>query len=373
VKRSGSIIHRRGSWYARVRYTDPVTGQTRDLSKAFPTKAAARQQKDVWLREPDEAGLDAVRKSRATFADFGAWFKAHYLVPPTYTADGQKVHGLRSLRSADLHFRTAMAHFGSRALREIRHSDLRTFRLHRLQTPTRLGRTRTLATVNREMAMARRMFRVARKEGWITRDPFEEGDSLISLARERERERILTRDEEERLLAACSHDSRRRLRPLIIAALDTGCRQGELLKLAWSDIDFDRGLLTIRAFNTKTMRERTVGITPRLRTELIVLRPGKPEPDTRVFGMTDKAWFTAERAWTTARRIAGLLDVRFHDLRHTAASRLAQKMSLSEVGKILGHREPRTTWRYANTDETTLARAVEILHAFSGERSADAK
>jgi hypothetical protein len=42
-------------------------------------------------------------------------------------------------------------------------------------------------------------------------------------------------------------------------------------------------------------------------------------------------------------------------------------MSLSDVGKLLGHREPRTTWRYANTDDTTLARAVEILHAFSSD------
>ena len=81
--------------------------------------------------------------------------------------------------------------------------------------------------------------------------------------------------------------------------------------------------------------------------------------------MTDHAWFSAKRAWTSARREAGLFDLRFHDLRHTAASRLAQKMSLSEVGKLLGHREPRTTWRYANTDETTLMRAVDILHAFS--------
>jgi integrase len=363
--RSGSIAFRRGSWYARLIYTDPTTGQRRDISKACESKAAARQQKDAWLREFDDGGAESLLRSRATFAEFAEWFKATYLVEASYTPDGQKEHGLRSLRSAEINFRTVTTHFGSRRIREIRHSDLRAFRLQRLNTPTRNGTKRSLATVNREMAMARRMFRVARKEAWIARDPFDEGDSLISLARERERERILTRAEEERLLAACAHPSRRHIHPLVVAALDTGCRQGELLKLVWSDVDLDRRIITIRAFNSKTMRERIVGITPRLHAALTSLRTRRTRPGDRVFGMTDHAWFCAKRVWTSARREAGLLDVRFHDLRHTAASRLAQKMSLSEVGKLLGHREPRTTWRYANTDETTLTRAIDILHAFS--------
>lgn len=366
MKIYGTVLQKRGNWLARVRFTD-AAGQTRELSKAFASKSAARQQKDAWLRELDDTGFDALQKSRATFTEFAAWFKTVYLVPPVYTADGHKVEGLRSLRSAELHFRTVVNHFGSRALRDIRHADLRSFRLVRLQTPTRAGKGRTLATVNREMSMARRMFRVARKEGWITRDPFEEGDSLISLAREKERERVLTRAEETRLLNACDNAARRHLRPLIIAALDTGCRQGELLKLIWSDVDLKRGIITIRAFNSKAMRERSVGITARLAAELSALQPRKHRPEERVFGMEDHAWFGAQRAWRTARRLAGLDDLRFHDLRHTAASRLARAMSLSDVGKILGHREPRTTWRYANTEESTLVRAVAVLDALACE------
>jgi integrase len=214
------------------------------------------------------------------------------------------------------------------------------------------------------MAMARRMFRVARKEGWVIRDPFDEGDSLISLARERERERILTRFEEGRLLEACHHLSRN-LYILVVAALDTGCRRGELLKLVWSDVDLERRTIRIRAFNSKTMRERTVGVTLRLQSILDEMRAPRSKPESFVFGMPDHEWFSAKRVWTSARKAAALSDLCFHDLRHTAASRLAQKMSLSEVGKILGHREPRTTWRYANTDETTIARAAEVLDAFA--------
>lgn len=361
---SASILFRRGAWHARLNYIDPKTGKRRDIQRACESKAAAIEQRDEWIAEFRENGSTAVDDARRTFAEFAEWFAAQYLVPPSYTADGQKEHGLRSLRSAKINFRTVTDHFGSRRIRDIRHADLQNFRLQRLQTPTRHGGKRTLATVNREMSMARRMFRVARRQGWIARDPFDDGDPLIFLSRERERERILSKEEEARLIAACERDPAGLLAPLVIAALDTGCRQGELLKLVWSDVDFDRGVIRIRAFNSKTLRERIVGITPRLRTALLAIAPKKQQPDARVFGLPEKEWFGKQRVWTTARRVAGLTDLRFHDLRHTAASRLAQKMSLSDVGKILGHREPRTTWRYANTDETTLARAVEVLHTF---------
>src|SRR5207237_194014 len=99
--RSGSITFRRGSWYARLIYIDPATGQRRDLWKACESKVAARQQKDAWLREIDDSGAESLLKSRATFAEFAEWFKATYLVAATYTPDGQKEHGLRSLRTAE--------------------------------------------------------------------------------------------------------------------------------------------------------------------------------------------------------------------------------------------------------------------------------
>lgn len=90
------------------------------------------------------------------------------------------------------------------------------------------------------------------------------GDPLISTADERKRERIITRDEELRLLNACDDRWRRHLRPILICALDTGMRRGGILSLQWSDVDFEDRVLTIRAFNTKTMKERQVSMTTRL-------------------------------------------------------------------------------------------------------------
>lgn len=112
------------------------------------------------------------------------------------------------------------------------------------------------------------------------------GDPLISIADERKRERILTRDEELRLLSAC--ENRKHLRAILICALDTGMRRGEILGLKWSDVDFEERVLTIRAFNTKTMKERQVSLTTRLTLELEQLWDASPKiGEGLVFGFTN--------------------------------------------------------------------------------------
>jgi integrase len=150
--------------------------------------------------------------------------------------------------------------------------------------------TRTIASVNRELELMRAMMRFAKRQGYVTRSPFEMGAPLISKADESRRERVLTHEEERRLLAACearvvtyerqgkkivaADDGarRRHLKPLIITALDTAMRRGELLKLRWRDVDFMDGVITITAMNSKTARARRVAMTLRLRAELEQLR-----------------------------------------------------------------------------------------------------
>jgi integrase len=214
------------------------------------------------------------------------------------------------------------------------------------------------------MAYLRRMLNIAEREGWITRNPFAAGDSLISVCDERKRERIITREEESRLLEACT-GRRAHLRPIVICALDTGLRRGEILKLRWRDVDMEAGLIVIQAFNTKTMRERQVAITVRLYRELKKLWSSSANTSSAlVFGITD----TFRTAYYGACRTAGLSDVRFHDLRHTAATRLiGGDISLPEVGRLLGHTQPATTYRYVNANIETARRAAMVLDAVNSE------
>ena len=213
--------------------------------------------------------------------------------------------------------------------------------------------------------MLRRMLNVAERQGWILRNPFAAGDSLISLADENKRERILTREEEIKLLAACDTPQREHLKGILICALDTGMRQGEIFSLRWRDVDFENRFVTIQAFHTKTMKERQVAITTRLAIELERLKASAPDdPNGLVFGILDNV----KRSFTTARSKAGLNDLRFHDLRHTAATRLVgAHIPLSEVGRVLGHSQANTTYRYVNANVEMAKRAAAALDAFNAE------
>jgi integrase len=146
-------------------------------------------------------------------------------------------------------------------------------------------------------------------------------------------------------------------------ALDTGMRRGEIFKLKWTDIDFENRIITVHAFNTKTMRERQVAITERLARELETLfELSTKEPDSLCFGIYDNV----KKSFNSARKAAGLPDVRFHDLRHTHATRLvAASMPLSEVGRVLGHTQANTTYRYVNANAETAQRAAAILNAYN--------
>src|ERR1700686_4626677 len=105
ISASASVLFRRGSWYARLNYVDPDSGKRRDIQKACASRGAAIEQRDEWIREIPDSGPAAINDGRRTLADFAEWFDANYLVPPVYTPEGQKDHGLRSLRSARINFR----------------------------------------------------------------------------------------------------------------------------------------------------------------------------------------------------------------------------------------------------------------------------
>jgi integrase len=183
--------------------------------------------------------------------------------------------------------------------------------------------------------------------------------------------------EERRLLAAASPWLQR----LIIAALETGARRGELLALQWRDVGLPRGELTFRAETTKTRQARTIPISPALRAVLDLLRldpTGRELPPTAyVFGdraggrvgSPKKAWEacvlrahghppqyrgTALDAASRARYAE--IDLHFHDLRHEAGSRLVERgWPVHHVQAMLGHADLKTTSTYLNLTRTGLA------------------
>ena len=372
--KSGSIRKRGKVYYARVTYVDDI-GKRREKEKRANNRSHAKELIKEMLRELDDYGSQVFENGKTTFAELADFYDETYLIDPQYV-DGRKIVGLRSAYDYQLRLKVLKDYFGKKRLRSITHGDIERYKIARLKTPVVTGRNtrgtekkgnpntrqRSIATVHRELSLLRRVFNVAVRNGWMIRNPFDTGDSLIKPGDEKPRERILTRKEEERLLAACN-GPRAHIRPIVIAALDTGMRQGEIFKLKWADADFDNGIITVRAFNTKTMRERQVAMTPRLIRELSTLfEHSTKDPESLVFGVTR----TVKTSFNKARQAAGLADVRFHDLRHTAASRLVQShIPLSEVGRVLGHTQPQTTYRYVNANLETARRAADALAAFN--------
>jgi hypothetical protein len=221
-ERTGSILKRRKgktfTWWARLTYVDDQ-GKRHDLQRRADNMAHAKEIQERLLREHDNGGARVFETENKTFAQLCPYYEERYLIEAVYH-DGRKVAGLRDAQKQRYLIVPLKLHFGQKRLRSLTYNDLRAFRLLRLKSSTRDGRTRSIASVNREVALLRRMLNVAQAEDWIIRNPFKAGESLISIAYEKQRERILTREEEARLLAVCT-GRRSHLRAIIIAALDT--------------------------------------------------------------------------------------------------------------------------------------------------------
>jgi integrase len=361
-KRTGTVYKRKkeGTWWAKVTFVDPVAGKLRQIQRRAANKAAAFKERDRLLRMLDEGQGRTIDPERMTFAQLAEHYSVTHLVPAQYV-DGRKIAGLRSLRTPKAQMEVLRTHFGRRLIRSITAGDVRSFKRERLETPTRHGGQRTISSVNRELALLRQVLNTAQAEGWLHVNPFAK-TRLISVADERKRERILARSEEALLLAACDHPQRLHLRPIVICALDTGMRQAEILKLCWQDLDLLSREITIQATNTKTLTMRRVAMTTRLHAELQRLQTAAPaRPGDLVFGVRNNV----KRAFASVRCAAGVTDLRFHDLRHTAATRLiASGMALAEVARVLGHTQISTTYRYVNADQGTIQRAAAALDSF---------
>lgn len=361
-----------GRWFARVTVTDE-DGKRRNIVRRAKDKSEAREVLKSLLRQLDDEGTKAVDFSRLTFNDLADFYAQRYLHEAVYVS-GQKVSGLRDVaRPKELlkHFR---AYFGKVKLREITYGHLLSYRDKRFKVLTQYKQQRTLASWNREAAVLRRILNIACQQGWILKNPFHCGDPLIIVSAERRREKILTVSEEVKLLEACdSHPYRSHLKALLIFLLDTGCRKGEALKLRWRSVCFDSRVISIEATTTKTLRSRQVVMTERLFRELSELfESSAGDANGQVFGITSNV----RNSFASACEIAGIkhggIDgLTLHSLRHTAATRLVQSgMNPQIAGRLLGHSQPQTTYRYLSADLETAKQAASILEALQPQATA---
>lgn len=350
---------KRNCWYARITFTDE-TGKRKDIKRKVENKSEGNKLLRKLITTYDNAGIKGIKAENVTFSDLANYYEEIYCKPPQYI-NRRKVAGLRSFVAVKGYLKVFREVFGGIKLKSLNYDSLYRFRLQRLSTPTHQSEQRSIATVNRELAYLRRLLNIAERNSWILKNPFKLGDPLIHAADEVKRERILTIEECQRLIDACE-GRRSHLKGIIIFALDTGCRLGEILKLCWKDVDLDFGIITIQAFNTKTMQERKVAITQRLQIELVSLLESFPQSeDDLVFSVSE-----VRKSFKSACKIASLSDLRFHDLRHVHASILdSLGFSIAAIGKQLGHSsDSRITLRYINRNKEATRQIANVLDEF---------
>jgi integrase len=347
----------KGRLYARLQYKDE-TGKAREKVRPIEDKRTARTVVEEMRRELVQHGEETLKSDKMTFREVAEIYKAAKLIPAVY-ANNVKVAGRKS--NVEWAYRAAIDFFGHKVVRSIKPRDLEAFKNSRLEGITNRGRTRNIATVNRELSLVRSMMNYALQNDWILTNPFSKVKGLIVSSAETERDRVLSFEEEARMLAVCV-ERRAHLRPILLCALDTGMRAGEMFKLIWKDVDFTSNQIHIVQTNTKTEESRTVGMTPRLKDELELLWQTSPKDENGlVFGITD----SVKHAWTTACTKAEVTDFRLHDCRHTATTRMiAAGCPHTEVMKITGHSQLKTFLRYLNITAESANRVASNLHTF---------
>lgn len=353
--RKGYIFQEGKKWYARVTFTD-ASGKKRNVKRTADSRSEARSLLGKLLRDLEESDFNLTAET-ATFNQLAAYYAQNYLVEPVYV-DERKVEGLRSLRDSRRHVETLRTWFGSKKLKSLTYEDLKQFKRERLNMPTHRGKPRSLADVHRTLTVLRTVLNVAVREGWLKTSPFLRGKPLINMADERPRERTLSKAEEDSILEDLrAKPARANFLLVVLFALDTGMRRSEIFYLNWEDINFERGEIQVRAFNTKTMRARLVPLTNRL---LLMLQARRQREQTGRIFTGNGAWLKG--AVQRLRKRTKIAHFRLHDCRHTAATRLVQGgLPIAEVARVLGHTTLAMTYRYANADNSTLERAARIM------------
>jgi integrase len=208
------------------------------------------------------------------------------------------------------------------------------------------------ASVNRELACMKHMFNLAIKWGKVSKNPVRE----VKLFKEKNRRlRFLSEEEADRLVNACNAQ----LKPVVITALETGMRLGEILKLKWNDIDFERNLVMLD--ETKSGSPRQIPLSDELR-EMFIDMKSRSTQEYVFLNKQGKPFRDIRESFERAKKKARINNFRFHDLRHTFASHLVMAgIDLVTVKELLGHKTIQMTMRYSHLSGKHKQQAINIL------------
>jgi integrase len=349
------IYKKEGSWHVYFRYQDPVTGESKRFRRSTgprTTKSEAQGKGHQWYEAATAPPTAPQQKrKRAAFSGFAKlWLDRHVLVnnkPTTVRATK------RILKNHLVPF------FGDRDLRVIEAEDVATYKALKVKT---------LApkTVNNHIGVLSRLYRDAVQWRYCEVSPAA-GSGMLKVP-----PRPLRFWDKQQghafLVAVQRHEPR--WHPLFMTALRTGLRQGELLGLEWSDVDFNNSQVHVRRTFTegqvtspKNNKTRAVPMPRDL--EAMLRRTPRHLFSSLVFHRSDGSHLSNNCLWKPMQRNikrAGVPKIAFHDMRHSYASQLVMGgVPMKAIQEYLGHADITTTMRYAHLSPSARADFVQVL------------
>ncbi|MBV5326528.1 MAG: site-specific integrase, partial [Chlorobium sp.] len=371
-------IFQRGNTYW-IRYTDTNGRQVRESTQSDKVKAA---QDLLKLRQADVVKgeqPDIIKIKNHTFKELAA----EYL---TWCQSQRDIDNKTNM------INNLVAEFGNLPLKNFTTQLLEKYQTRLLTTPrTPIKGTTTprqpvaQATVNRRLATIKGMFTKGCDWHMVNDATSKQVHKVKMFKESASRDHFLSAEEIQALLDACSSNvisitgktikqKQDHLKPIIIFALNTGCRKDEILSLKWENVDMKHGFINmVQTKNGErrqipindTLREMLKGLTRRLDVPWVFFEVvQKQDKETGEVKEIIKRFGDVKRSFITACKKAGINDFVFHSLRHTFASHLVMNgIDLTTVSRLMGHKSLTMTLRYSHLAPNHLTSAVNVLNS----------
>jgi len=315
-------------YYAQGRRMREKIGHSRKLAEIILKKRKVEIAENKFL--------DIKRDKKIKFPQLAEEFLKNYSKPNN-----------RSYKN-DIHFvKKLVDFFGDVYIFEISSLAIEKYKTERLTQVKQ-------ASVNRELDVLKSMFSRAVEWGMLRENP---ARPVKKFKVDNRRTRFLTLDEIKRLTDACSGY----MRDIIIVAVNTGMRRGELLGLKWENVDFDNKLIFIPGSLSKNKYNRQIPMNDLVIGILTEIK--KNGIKEYVFcGTAGKQFGDVKKGFHSALEKAGITDFRFHDLRHTFCSQLVKAgVDIYTVMELAGHKSIGMTMRYSHLSPDQKKQAVDAL------------
>jgi integrase len=361
-----------GKWYGRLRLERP-DGTMKEYHRLARNKTHARQLADELEQKYIAGGTEALDAENMTVAELAEHYRKAKVIDAIYDGD-IKVAGMIAKRQAENEIKTLLEHWGATPIQKITHAAIEQYKIDTFKKPTvwrwrkgdqiiekPKGTPRKMSSVNHLLRRLRTMLNFALRKGWIARNPFHQGESLISDASETERNRAEKPEELRKLLNGCT-GRRRYLRPFILIMADSSLRVAEAKRITRAELDFDAKVARIRARNTKGNKMRIVPLSDRLIEELKIWCERAESDDAPILFQGDY-----KKGWKALKKAAGIVgELQLRDLRGWGTSRMVKASAAANlpskwVMKITGHTQEKTFRRYIKIDEEVAAAVGEAL------------